>query len=464
MNQIPITLESAYQLIKAKDRRFDGRFYWGVRTTGIYCRPSCGASPKPENIKIYRSKAEAENAGLRPCLRCRPDLSPQSPLWEGTGAVVSRALRYINMEQQGSLSVVADKLGITDRHLRRLFDEHLGASPMDVLLSDRLHTARALLSETQLSITEIAFASGFNSIRRFNDAFKKKYKKQPKEFRSKKQTQTTDLVVHLNYFAPYDWDGIFTFLKRHCVYGTESIHGEEFHRFLKVNSRLVKVRVKNAKESLEVSIENCKVADLRYVIKKVRSVFDIDHNPHILMQNKLKGRQKWIGTRIPGSFDIFETMITIILGQLVSTEMAQKKVQRLVQLYGQKISADCTLFPMPQALVKADFSTIGMTRVRESAIKEICQFAIQGKLERLTAQDLLNIRGIGPWTVEMIRMRCFGEVDAYPSTDLIVQRAEQAFKINPEKWSPWRAYLALWIWRRYAKELSYKRGQNEKIL
>lgn len=461
MNQMPLTLESAYQLIKAKDRRFDGRFYWGVRTTRIYCRPSCGASPKPENIKIYRSKAEAENAGLRPCLRCRPDLSPQSPLWEGTGAIVNRALRYINIEQQESLARVSDKLGITDRHLRRLFDEHLGASPMDVILSDRLHTARALLSQTQLTITEIAFASGFNSIRRFNDAFKKKYRRQPKDFRSKKQTQSPDLVVHLNYFEPYDWDGIFSFLKRHAVYGSESICGDEFRRYLYVNSNLIKIRVKNVKAALEVSIENCKVADLRYVIKKVRSVFDIDHNPYVLMQYKLKDQRKWPGIRIPGSFDIFETMITIILGQLVSTEMAQKKVQKLVQLYGQKISDDCTLFPTPQSLVTADFSTIGMTRTRETAIKEICKLAIQGKLEAITPEELLQVNGIGPWTVEMIRMRCFGDVDAYPGTDLIVKRAEESFKIDSKQWTPWRAYLALWIWRQYAQSLSYKKGNKK---
>lgn len=449
-----LTLQSAMELIRAKDKRFDGRFYWGVKTTRIYCRPTCGASPKVENVKIYKSKAEAENAGLRPCLRCRPDISPQSPLWEGTGAVVGRALRLLN--QDLTITDVCNKLGLTDRHLRRLFDEHLGASPLEVQISERLHTARNLLDQTQLSMTDIAYASGFRSIRRFNDAFIKKYKRNPSDFRKQKNKTAEGILLRIPVLEPYDWETLFGFFKRHFIYGSEFIDGDCLTRLMKIPEQkaLVQIRVSKVSKFLEVEVQNCPAIHLKKVIQKIKAVFDIDHNPFFLVR-----RQKnWPGVRIPGSFDTFETVISIILGQLVSTEQAQAKVQKLVQMYGEPFADGVVLFPSPKVLLKTDLKPIGITRVRETAIREICKLAIANQLD--DQEQIAKIRGIGPWTLEMIKMRCFSETDAYPNTDLIIRRAEESYSIDNQKWSPWRSYLALWIWREYAQKLSNKKVKH----
>ncbi len=485
-----LSLESAYQLIKARDARFDGRFYWGIKTTHIYCRPTCPANPKIQNIKIYRSKAEAENAGLRPCLRCRPDLSPTSPLWEGTAAVVSRALRILNTNDHLSLLHVADKVGLSDRHLRRLFDEHLGASPLDIVQSNRLHMARGLLSQTQLSITDIAFASGFQSIRRFNDAFKTKYRRNPRDFRkaSSPLLENEGLTVSVPYLEPFDWEGLYTYFKNHQVFGTEYVENNHYYRALKIEDRIIQLKVSNnsAKKELKVNIQNARPVDLKKVLRLVRFVFDVDHNPQVLMKNGDLDKafrkpilKTWGGHRIPGTFNAFERSICIILGQLVSTEQARTKFQKLMENFGEKIKTSderlSILFPTPEKLIKADLKILGITRVRENAIREVCKLFIEGKVDvsaecsvEAVKAEFLSIKGIGPWTVELIALMCLGETNAYPQSDLILRRAEDLLKIKTQKWTPWRGYLAMWIWKHYALKLSAKNkilkpGVSKKI-
>ncbi|MGE3758409.1 MAG: DNA-3-methyladenine glycosylase 2 family protein [Pseudobdellovibrionaceae bacterium] len=463
--------ETLYKAMLARDKRFDGRFYIGVKTTGIYCRPICPARPKKENVNFYRSQTEAENAGFRPCLRCRPDISPGAQMWDGTAAVVGRALKMISSGEADAMSLqtFATKLGITDRHLRRLFEDHLGASPVDIAISKRLHLARQLLSETSLPITEVAFASGFNSIRRFNEAFKKKYKRSPRDYRQKSGNQNEDVLkVCLPFIEPYDWSYVYEFLDRHSTFGLEHFEDGKYHRLAVVNNKPARLTIErdSSKAQLLVEIEGANVADLRGILAGVRNLFDLDHNPYQTHDSKKLG-----GIRIPGSFDPFETAIGIILGQLVSTEQAKIKIKKLVEHFGNPIAspfANLThSFPSPKVLSAGDLTPIGSTKVRSESIRELSKKVASGEIVlsrtaplQETREKLLAIKGIGPWTVEMISMRCLGNTNAFPDKDLIIKRAVEKLKLDSETWHPWRSYVTHWIWKNYAKSLSMK-GQKK---
>jgi AraC family transcriptional regulator, regulatory protein of adaptative response / DNA-3-methyladenine glycosylase II len=458
-----------YKSMRARDPRSDGRFYVGVKTTGIYCRPVCPAKPKIQNVNFYKSKAEAENAGFRPCLRCRPDLSPLSPQWGGAAAVIPRALRLI--ENNVALNSVAEKLGLSERHLRRLFHEHVGASPVEVLISTRLHLARQLLSQTSLSVLDIAEASGFGSLRRFNEAFSNTYKKSPRDFRQELKFEKKPegaLKLELHYSPPYDWNHILTFFKRHKVAGCELVNEKSYSRVFKTSTGVhyftIQPSVKPNTLDLKLSAS---LAELRSHIEIIKRQFDLSHNPHHV-DFKFKEIQK---VRVPGCFSAFETAVTIVLGQLVSTEQAQKNVKKLVQQYGEVLEKPAQeglthLFPTAQTLQVASFENMGVTRARAHAIRELARMHLSGELNLSstcdlaeTRQTLLSIKGIGPWTVEMIALRCLNDTDAFPAKDLIVARALEKFKIKAEECSPWRAYLALAIWKTQAHLLSHKKKE-----
>ncbi len=459
------------QIIQAREKKYDGRIYFGVRTTKIYCRPMCPARPKPENILFFQSSAHAEASGMRPCLRCRPDISPEAKMWSGTSAVVGRALRMIanGSADELSLTAFAEKLGMSDRHLRRLFEEHLGASPMDVAISKRLHLARHLLEQTQKPITDIALASGFGSIRRFNDSFQARYKKPPKEFRKNKKLNQQEqqlITLKLPYIAPYDWDSIYQFLKNHCIAGVERISDSVYHRICEIDGRVIDLQVSNdAKNSqLLLQINQAEVQDLRQILESVRRLFDIDHNPHSIENQSTKTE----GIRIPGAFNPFETAIVIILGQMVSVEQAGIKSKKMTELFGKKLvqarDGFTHLFPTPEVLAHADLFPVGMTRSRAQAIHEFSKKILSGEIVLDQTSDLdetkkklLAIHGFGPWTVQMIAMRCLADTDAFPEKDLIIQRVIELKKLNFEKFRPWRAYLTLWAWKKYAGQLSKKK-------
>ncbi|MGZ3721027.1 MAG: Ada metal-binding domain-containing protein [Bdellovibrionota bacterium] len=442
-----------YKAVLARDKRFDGRFYVGVRTTGIYCRPVCPARPLLKNIDFYRSQAEAEGAGFRPCLRCRPDIAPSAPLFEGTGAVVKRALRMIAEGQADSLSLIAfaSKLGLTDRHLRHLFAEHVGAAPVEVAASKRLHTARLLLSQTQLPITEIAFAAGFRSLRRFNQSFQDKYARAPREFRKAGPAPAGDgITLSLPVLEPYDWNSIFSFLERHAIPGVEEFFAGRYRRHLSGGATL---EVRRGKNCVEVTLQNCETGAVRDLLARVRHLFDLDHNPAHL-------RAALGGIRIPGAFWGFETAVAIILGQLVSVEGARASAHRLCRELGGGH------FPEPAVLAGADLTRFGLTRAKARAISELSRLYASGeiRLDRCapleeTRARLAEIHGIGPWTIELIALRCLSDPDAFPASDLIVARALQLKKLQPEDWRPWRAYLTLWVWKTYGQKLS-KRGKK----
>lgn len=448
-----------YKAMLARDKRFDGRFYIGVRTTGIYCRPVCPARPHARNVDFYRSSAEAESKGFRPCLRCRPDLSPSSPLFQGTAAVVGRALRLLSEDEAESLEALAARLGLTSRHLRRLFDEHVGASPVEVAGSKRLHHARLLLSQTSLPITEVAFASGFRSLRRFNAAFAEKYRKAPREFRKEGLAPSAGLTLELPVLAPFDWRYLHSFLRAHATEGLERFGEHTYERILGHHSRLLATF---HDDKITLALDGVDPAALRPLLARVRRLFDIDHNPAALAQDLA-------GIRVPGAFDGFETAVFIILGQMVSVAAARGKVAKLMELHGEPVQSAWPglnrLFPSPARLAAADPEALGralgITRVRTGALRALALAVHEKRIDlsptaplEETRAKLAALPGVGPWTVEMIAMRCLGDPDAFPARDLIVLRAVEKLSLNHAEHAPWRAYLALWIWKNYAAELS----------
>lgn len=448
--------DALYKALRARDKRFDGRFYVGVRTTGIYCRPVCPARPLRKNVQFYKSAAEAEGAGFRACLRCRPDLSPASPLFQGTAAVVGRALRLIaeGGADDASLRSLADKLGITDRHLRRLFAEHVGASPVEVASSKRLHLARLLLAETALPVTEIAYASGFRSLRRFHAAFAHRYQRAPREFRREGGARGKALALRIPVLEPFGARQLFAFFARHSTPGCERVIDGAYERLLPGGGTL---RVAHEKGFLLVSVEGGEVRALRDTIERTRRLFDVDHNP-ALLPRELRG------VRVPGAFDGFETAVNIILGQAVSVESARACSARLLRKLGEPVKHPVFthLFPSAARLAEADFSGLGIPRSRARAVQGLARSGLS--LERSaplaeTRARLAAIPGIGPWTTELIAMRCLGDPDAFPANDLVVARAlpsllpSRRANQNPERLRPWRAYYTLWLWQNlYRKE------------
>lgn len=464
--------ETLYQALSSRDPRHDGRFYVGVTTTGIYCRPICSARPLKEHVRFFKSKAEAEKAGFRPCLKCRPDLSPSSIQWQGTAAVVARALGMMNRgEADGStLPSLAARLGITDRHLRRLFREHLGASPIEVAISRRLHLARQLLTQTRLSITDIALASGFSSLRRFNDAFLITYRRNPGDFRKSlvdSSGEAESIVLRLPYLDRYDWDTLLGYFARHEVFGIDAVQDGCYLRHLQTpgGECFLKVEHLEKHRSLQLSLQLTDFADLRYVVDTVRCVFDVDHNPRQVTlpsdcpeeaRNLIEAQA---GIRVPGAFDPLETAVGVVLGQLVSTRQGRLNLKKLVEKFGRKSSHPrhpqlYRLFPTAEVLASEDLSVLGFTRVRAEAIRDLAVASLDGRLDlsrscdlAATRQALARIRGIGPWTVEMIALRCLGDTDAFPASDLVLKRALDKFAAPPARFSPWRSYLALALWK-----------------
>lgn len=455
------------RIIARRDPRFDGRFFFGVKTTRIYCRVTCPARPKPENIIIFKSPSEAEAYGYRACLRCRPDVAPGSKLLDGTWNTVSRALRLMQTRTEDGTTIesLADSLGVTSRHLRRLFDEHLGASPIEIMITGRLHFAKQMIVETAIPISEIAFAAGFQSIRRFNEAFKSRFKKSPSEFRAKSEPLTSEWQLKLPIHLPYDWTTVIQYLKRHETYGVEKVSDDRYQRFVIFKDSFGSFTVtKSAKSShLNVLFENIPIQQVQRILARIKMLFDTDHNPtHIPRSATLRSE----GVRVPTSFEPFETAVSIILSQLVSTEQAKARLKKLVIRFGRVMDAEKEVFqfPGPEVLVDARLEELGLTKTMAEAIRQLAAAIRNKKIDFLTPVDfttvtenILALRGIGPWTAQMIAMRCLGHPDAFPASDLIVQRALEQNIISQEDWPSVRSYLTHCLWRDYSEQLSKKR-------
>jgi AraC family transcriptional regulator of adaptative response / DNA-3-methyladenine glycosylase II len=448
----------------ARDPRFDGEFFLAVRTTGIYCRPICPARPPAEkNVSYYRSSAQAARDGYRPCLRCRPESAPGSPAWQGTATTVQRALQLIQQGalNTGTLAQLAERLGIGERYLRKLFQRELGVSPRAIALNQRLLFSRKLLAETGMTVTDIAFAAGFGSVRRFNSAIRSQFRQTPGDLRRhpRRVTAGSGIRLQLQYRPPYDWEGVLGFFTRHAVAGVETVNDSGYHRNLCLAGRpaTIAVRPVTGRNALELELHAEDHRLLMPVVASVRRMFDLDANPAAIAQTL--GRDPLLapslhaypGVRAPGSWSLFESAIRAIIGQQVSTLAARSICGRLAKATSD--DPNHCVFPTASALAALDDSHFPMPGRRRDTLRQLCsQFS--GREDALDLTALAATRGVGPWTVAMVAMRGAGDPDAFPTRDLGLEKAwqERASGTNELQnhalqWRPWRSYAANLLWR-----------------
>jgi AraC family transcriptional regulator of adaptative response / DNA-3-methyladenine glycosylase II len=462
---------------RSRDPRFDGRFFIAVTTTGIYCRPVCPApSPKEANVRYFPSAAAAAEAGFRPCLRCRPETSPGTPAWLGTSTTVSRALRLINENglSDESLEDLAERLGIGSRQLRRLFLKHLGATPVAVVQTRRLHFAKTLIDQTDLPFTQAALASGFNSIRRFNASFRTLYGRTPTELRGLARrsgaSPPEQYRFRLPFRPPLDWDGLLGFLAPRAIPGVEEVTAECYRRTIELQGKRgqIEVRLDKRGGALDLRIHFPDAGALIRIVERVRRIFDLRADPaeiraRLETDPLLAGRVALRpGLRVPGAWDGFELAVRAILGQQVSVKGATTLAGRVVRTFGEPIELGGGLthvFPTPAALAAADYSTIGLPAARAEAIRRLSLAVERGELPFTGVADPAQwmerfraLPGIGEWTAQYVAMRALGEPDAFPTADLGLLRASGAaspkqLEQRAEQWRPWRAYAAMYLWQ-----------------
>ena len=469
----------------ARDARFDGQFYVGVRSTGIYCRPICPANaPKSENVRFFPSAAAAGEAGFRPCLRCRPECAPGTPAWSGTSTTVRRGLRLISNGalDDGNIESLADRLGVTSRHLRRLFTKHLGASPLAVAHTQRLHFAKRLIDETTLPMSHVSSAAGYGSIRRFNDAFRKTYGRSPRELRRTGEEtglsgRTATLTVRLPYRRPFNWPTILDFFAARATPGVEAVNGNTYSRTIISNDDhgVVEIRPDQRDGYLSLTLHCVNTNALFETVQTAREVFDLDAPISEIRATLGKDRslkamlRKNAGVRVPGAWDGFEITIRAILGQQISVKAATTIAGRIAQKYGERLDLPGTniedglshIFPTAERLMRARLQNIGLVRSRAETIRRVSAAVVSGELQFDVAQDpeqfcdaLTAIKGVGDWTAQYVAMRALKNPDAFPASDLgLIKAIAYPDRVTPkeltaraEDWRPWRAYAAMLLW------------------
>lgn len=466
----------------ARDTRFDGQFYVGVKTTGIYCRPICPANaPKSKNVSFYPSAAAASEAGFRPCLRCRPECAPGTPAWSGTSTTVRRGLRLISNGalDDGDVEILAERLGVTSRHLRRLFSKHLGASPLAVAHTQRLHFAKRLIDETTLPMSHISSAAGYGSVRRFNDTFRRTYGRSPRELRKvgEESEKTATLKVRLAYRRPFNWQAMLSFFAGRATPGVEVVAGDTYRRTVSLQGEhgIVEISPDTSDGYLSLTLHGVNTNALFEAVQTAREVFDLDapvaEIDAVLARDESlrKIQRKFKGLRVPGAWDGFELTIRAILGQQISVKAATTLAGRIAARYGEKLqlTADSDeaelnrIFPPAERLVRARFNNLGVLQSRVDTIRRVASAVVSGDLHFDVAQDpqefcttLKSIRGIGDWTAQYIAMRALKTPDAFPGSDLgLIKAIEQPNRVTPkelltraENWRPWRAYAAMLLW------------------
>jgi AraC family transcriptional regulator, regulatory protein of adaptative response / DNA-3-methyladenine glycosylase II len=464
----------------ARDARFDGKFFIGVLTSGIYCRPICRTrSAKESNVRYFPSAAAAAEAGFRPCLRCRPECSPGTPAWLGTPTTVARALRLIGesdlndsgLESHG-VELLAERLGIGSRHLRRLFLRHLGATPSAVVRTRRLHFAKKLIDETRLPIQQVALASGFGSVRRFNAAIRQTYHRTPTQIRGltrKTLAPENQYFFRLGFRAPYNWSAMLAFLAARATPGVEVVDFERYRRSISLNGSdgYFEVSLDHENDALAVRIELTDPRSLFLVIERIRAMFDLSADPteiarwlggDPLLAKRIKAAP---GLRLPGCWNGFELATRAILGQQISIQAATTLAGRIATNFGRVFSPTAGLthlFPSPEVLADASVASIGLPKARAQTIQALARAVCDRRVRFEGIVDsesflgqLCEIPGIGKWTAQYVAMRALGEPDAFPSADLGLLRAadfesSRELEQRAEVWRPWRAYAALYLW------------------
>ncbi len=494
---IALADNDCYLALKARDARFDGSFFTGVTSTGIYCRPVCSVkTPRRENCRFFHHAAQAENAGFRPCLRCRPELAPHSVVWsiqDASYILAHQAARLLDepdawADAAPSVEKLAARLGVSDRHVRRIFEAQFGVSPMQYLQTRRLHTAKQLLADTALPITQIALTSGYASVRRFNAAFVEHYKLNPTQLRRKGVVANeggdtteagTGITVRLGYRPPYDVQAMLAFFGKRLITSIELVDNNAEELSLtrtfrvesgnKAYSGWLRVRFDEARSQVVLTVSDSLRDVLPLVIRRVRTTFDLDAEPNAINSVLHDDFPAGDGLRVPGAFDGYELAVRAVLGQQITVAAARTLAQRMVDAFGEPISSPwpqlTRLFPSPSALAAAGsdaLGQLGIVRQRQAAITGIAHAVADKHLHlhggadvNATIATLKQLPGIGDWTAQYIAMRALRWPDAFPSGDVALHKAlgVQGRK-NPSRlaeeastaWKPWRSYAVIRIW------------------
>ncbi len=483
--------DARYAALAARDPRFDGRFFVGVTSTGIYCRPVCRVRlPQQRNCRFFHHAAAAEQAGFRPCLRCRPELAPGLSLTDSSQVLARHAAQMLSQAvaegRPVALPEVAARLGVTDRHLRRIFQEAHGVAPMDFITTQRLLLAKQLLTDTPLPVTQVALASGYASVRRFNAAFAERYRLSPSALRRERSGDAPPdaaaaPVLRLAYRPPYDVDGVLRFFAQRAVPGVEAVdlptltlrrtlamqRGTPADGAPAMATGWISLRFVPDRHELQLTLAPALMPVAGAVLQRVRQAMDTDADPSLIDPvMALLPMPPVPGIRLVGSFDGFETAMRVVLGQQVTVAAARTLTRRLTERYGEPIDtpfADLTrLAPTAQAIAEADPETLGklgIVRQRVRALQALAAEVHAGRIQlhrgaplAATLDALRALPGIGDWTAQLIAMRALAWPDAFPSTDIgllnaLGTRDVAAVLAQAEAWRPWRGYAVIRLWQ-----------------
>jgi AraC family transcriptional regulator, regulatory protein of adaptative response / DNA-3-methyladenine glycosylase II len=468
--------DSCYKALLAHDSRFDGRFFVGVSSTGIYCRPVCCAkTPKRENCTFFSSAAGAESAGFRPCLRCRPELAPGNSAIDAHDRLARDAASLIEdgVLNESDVEGLARKLGVSGRHLRRIFRAEFGVSLVRFAQTHRLLLARRLLTDADLPVIEVAMASGFSSLRRFNSLFKERYGLCPSDLRRRGEHRegAGHFTFELGYHTPMNWEGLIGFLGKRAIEGVESVEETAFRRSVRIR-RLDRVHLgwievfRAARTGILVArVSSTLSGVIPQVIAGFKRLFDLRCRPAEIAAVLGALGQRTPGLRVPGAFDGFEMAVRAILGQQITVKAARTVAGRFARAFGEPVASPFPeirlSFPGPQRIAGISTSriaSIGIVSRRAQSILSLARAVADGVLQLAPGSDveetlatLTALPGIGSWTAQYIAMRALSWPDAFPHTDYGVMKA--LGEKNPakvlqvaEKWRPWRAYAVMHLW------------------
>ena len=460
----------------SRDPRFDGKFFIGVITTRIYCRSICRApTAKEKNVRYFATAAAAAEAGFRPCLRCRPECSPGTPAWLGTPATVSRALRLIEESglDDGGVERLAERLGVTSRHLRRLFLRHVGATPGAVARTRRLHFAKTLITETGLPMTQIALASGFGSIRRFNADIRRVYHRAPTGIRRLARRMPAlgedQYFLQLEFRPPYDWRGMVNFLAERATPGVEAVAGDRYRRTILLDGHpgFFEVFPGATPHAIAVRVQFPNPRLLFHIVQRIRAMFDLNADWDAIAvslradPDLCRAMEARPGLRVPGCWDGFELGARAVLGHGLCGPAARELAMRFVRALGTEVSFGDGLthfFPSPEAAAEANLSIIGIPAGRAEPLRNLARAVRDGVLRfggvpegKEFLARLRQIPGLAGEVAEYVVMRALNEPDAFPAEDATLLRATCAagpseLEQRAEAWRPWRAYAAMYLW------------------
>lgn len=478
--------ESSYRALQSRDREFDGRLFFGIRSTGIYCRPICPAkTAKFENCGCFFSAAAAQAAGFRPCLRCRPEIAPETPGGGEDSDTVVRALATISEGyldgEESKVARLAAQVGVDESQLQQLFEERVGASPSSVAQTRRILFAKQLIHETDLSMTDVAAAAGFDSLQTLTNTFEKLFHRQPADLRHRRHNRSLPKTssaasLFISYRPPYDWEHILSHLQARAIDGIEEILSGSYRRTFSYEggSGIIHASNNPIRRGLDVKIHFPSVRSLAPVLLRLRHLFDVHADitaieKHLSSDKQLaKLIEKWPGLRVPGAWDGFELAVRAVLGQQITVRSAQQLAGKLVRVChgpSENLQDESLkyVFPSPSQLAAADLTLIGMPDSRRNTLRSLAAavmedpafFDVAGSLD-VILRKLRAVPGIGEWTAQYIALRAFRKTDAFPATDVVILRGAKVLRgivVSPdelvqqaEKWRPWRAYAAQHLW------------------